>query len=67
MRRRQRGANKQRWGDEEVEESRLHGRVEASKESWRDEEAAERQSGAFEESWRDEEAAERSLQGEIGR
>ena len=32
MAERQRGANKQRWGDEEIAESRLHGRVETSKE-----------------------------------
>jgi hypothetical protein len=35
MRRRQRGAYKQRWGDEEIAESSLQGRVEASKERCR--------------------------------
>ena len=46
-----RGAFEERWGDEEGAESSLHGRLEASKESWRDKEAAERQLGAFEERW----------------
>ena len=45
------GSFKERWGDEEGAESRLHGRLEASKERRRDKEAAERQLGAFEERW----------------
>jgi len=62
MRRRQSGACKQRWGDKKAAESSLQGSLEASKESWRDEEAAERQLGSFEERWGDEEVAESSLQ-----
>ena len=41
-RRRQRGREDFSRRDEEGAESRLHGRLEASKESWRDEEAAEK-------------------------
>jgi uncharacterized protein YjbJ (UPF0337 family) len=53
------------WGDEEGAESSLQGRVEVSKESWRDEETAERQRGAFKERWGDKEGAESSLQGRV--
>ena len=43
MRRRQRGREDFSRRDEEGAESRLHGRLEASKESWRDEEMRRRQ------------------------
>ena len=38
-------------GDGEGAESSLQGSLVASKESWRDEETAERQRGAFKERW----------------
>ena len=55
MAERQREAFKERRGDEEEKEaeSSLHGRLEASKERWRDEPGAERQRGAFKERWGD--------------
>ena len=46
-------------------ESSLQLRLEASRESWKDEEAAERQRGSFEERWGDEEGAESSLHGRL--
>ena len=59
------GCYKERWRDEKGSESNLHERLEASKESWKDEEAAEKQLGAFEERWGDEEGAQNSLQGRL--
>ncbi len=46
-------------------DSSLQLRLEASRETWRDEDAAERQRGSFEERWIDEEGAESRLQGRL--
>ena len=54
-----------RLNEEEEAESSLHGRLEASKERWRDEPGAERQRGAFKETWGDEEGTDRSLHGRL--
>ena len=54
-----------RWGYEEGVESSLRGRLEASKERWRDEIVVEMQKVAFNERWRDDEGAESSLQGRL--
>ena len=61
MRLRQRGVFKECWGDEEGAESSLQGRLEASKESSRDENAAETQRGVFKKCWGDEEGVESSV------
>ena len=46
-------------------DSSLQLRLEASRETWRDEDAAERQRGSFEKSWGHEEGSESSLEGRL--